>query len=79
MNNILGTPFYMAPEIFNAHKYDEKCDVWSIGIIMYVMLTGRPPFWGDSDMEIITQVKKGVYPKASMNLVITNTCIYSFE
>ena len=40
MNTILGTPYYMAPEIFNQKKYDEKCDVWSIGVIMYVMLTG---------------------------------------
>ena len=64
MNNVLGTPFYMAPEIFMQAKYDEKCDIWSIGVIMFMMLTGKPPFYGNSDAKIIKRVKKGVYPKS---------------
>jgi len=42
----LGTALYMAPEIINAQKYDEKVDIWSIGIITYMLLTGRTPYGG---------------------------------
>lgn len=53
----------MAPEIING-DYDFKCDVWSMGVIMYILLTGTPPFNGKNDNEIIDKVKLGTY---SMN------------
>ena len=53
MHNILGTPYYMAPEIFAKSGYNEKCDIWSVGVIMYILLTGRPPFYGKTDIDII--------------------------
>lgn len=46
MSKILGTPFYMAPELFNRKKYNEKCDMWAVGVIMFILLTGMPPFKG---------------------------------
>ena len=46
----------MAPEVING-KYDEKCDMWSIGVMLYIMLCGSPPFNG-SDDQIINKVKK---------------------
>ena len=40
----LGTALYMAPEIIKAQKYNEKADIWSIGVIAYMLLTGRVPY-----------------------------------
>ena len=59
-NKYVGSSYYMAPEIIR-RKYDEKCDLWSIGVILYILLTGRPPFDGNDDDEILENVKKGVY------------------
>jgi len=49
MNTMIGTPYYMAPEILKKQRYGEKCDVWSLGVILYCLLTGKPPFGGESD------------------------------
>jgi len=40
----LGTPDYIAPEVLNQNNYNHKCDIWSIGIITYVLLTNETPF-----------------------------------
>ena len=44
-----GTPIYMAPEIWSGKAYDNKVDVWSLGVIMYYMLSGTHPFMGDTE------------------------------
>lgn len=56
----IGTPYYIAPEILKGH-YDKKCDLWSIGVILYILLTGYPPFNGEGNKKILDKVSKGVY------------------
>jgi len=57
MHTILGTPYYIAPEVLKGN-YDEKCDIWSIGALTYIMLSGEPPFKGKSNNEIFIKIIK---------------------
>ena len=57
---IIGTSYYIAPEVLE-RNYDELCDIWSLGAILYIMLTGVPPFNGATDEEIYAKVKTGRY------------------
>jgi len=70
MSKISGTPYYIAPEVL-FEKYDEKCDVWSCGIIMYILLCGYPPFNGENDSEILAKIKLGkfVFPEEEWDAV----------
>ena len=57
---IVGTTLYIAPEVLENY-YDEKCDLWSCGVIMYMMLSGLPPFKGNNDDEITENIKNVNY------------------
>jgi calcium-dependent protein kinase len=48
MNGAVGTLYYMAPEVILG-SYNEKCDVWSCGVILYIMLSGNPPFYAKNE------------------------------
>ena len=55
-----GTTYYLAPEVLQKN-YDLRADMWSCGVILYIMLTGRPPFNADNDLEIMRMIKIGNY------------------
>lgn len=60
MHQQYGTPYYIAPEVLGG-TYNEKCDLWSIGVMLYIMLSGRPPFNGATEDQIIQKVRQGTW------------------
>ena len=61
-NKLAGTPYYIAPEVLEKN-YNEKCDMWSLGVIMYLLLVGKFPFTGKSREEIFENIKENDYDK----------------
>ncbi|KAL4486032.1 hypothetical protein ABPG72_003966 [Tetrahymena utriculariae] len=56
MSTRAGTPYYISPEVLEG-KYDEGCDIWSLGVILFILLSGVPPFYGPNDSAILEMVK----------------------
>jgi serine/threonine protein kinase len=54
-----GTIGYIAPEVIAAHQYSEAADVFSAGVILFILLVGYPPFYGDSEVEILLKIARG--------------------
>mmetsp|Transcript_9846 Transcript_9846/g.20974 ORF Transcript_9846/g.20974 Transcript_9846/m.20974 type:complete len:338 (+) Transcript_9846:130-1143(+) len=58
MSTPVGTAYYMSPELLKG-EYDISCDNWSVGIVAYILLSGYPPFNGDTDPDIFAAIKRG--------------------
>lgn len=56
-----GTPGYVAPEILEGTKYDTKADMWSLGVIVYILLGGYPPFIEQNQRDLFRKIRKGQY------------------
>jgi calcium/calmodulin-dependent protein kinase I len=61
MQTACGTPGYVAPEVLKAAGYDKEVDMWSIGVITYILLCGFPPFYNDQLPELFEQIMKADY------------------
>lgn len=55
-DTLCGSPLYMAPEIIQNKKYDAKADLWSVGTILYQLVTGRPPFNGNTQFQLFRNI-----------------------
>lgn len=60
MKSRAGTPYYISPEVLTGN-YDVSCDMWSAGCMLYILLCGYPPFYGDDNQEILAMVQKGQF------------------
>ncbi|OMJ66944.1 hypothetical protein SteCoe_36044 [Stentor coeruleus] len=60
LSSLTGTAYYIAPEVIMG-SYDCKCDVWSCGVILYIMLCGYPPFRGSNDKAVLAQITRGYF------------------
>jgi len=60
ITQMVGTPYYIAPEVIKK-SYNEKCDLWSAGVIMYIILSGQPPFGGRNEKQIMDNVQNGKF------------------
>ena len=66
----VGNMYYMAPEVINK-SYNNKCDLWSCGVVLYILLSGRPPFDGEKEIDVFKRITSGKYDLTSPPF---NTC-----
>jgi calcium-dependent protein kinase len=60
MHTIAGTPYFISPEVLNGN-YGKECDIWSLGVILYLMITGCYPFDGDNRTVVFDKIQKGQF------------------
>lgn len=69
LDTVCGTPDYIAPEVCSLmgipkkerKQYTEKCDIWSAGVIVFILLAGYPPFYDDNQKKLFSKIKKGKF------------------
>lgn len=55
MHTIAGTPYFIAPEVLNG-DYGKECDIWSLGVVLYMLISGRYPFEGSGRSELFLKI-----------------------
>ena len=60
LSRAVGSSYFMAPEVLEG-SYTEACDLWSLGVIVYILLSGAPPFYGENDEAIKASIARGTY------------------
>ena len=68
---VVGSSYYIAPEVLKK-QYNEKCDTWSAGVILYMLICGRAPFDGADDEEIIANIRRGTFNHKHKKLVASS-------
>lgn len=71
-DTLCGSPLYMAPEIIQNQKYDAKADLWSVGAILFQLVTGRPPYGGNSQIELFQNILSSTelqFPQAALQVL----------
>jgi len=77
-DTLCGSPIYMAPEILQHKKYDAKVDLWSIGVILYEMLSAEPPFMASNHIQLLKTIETTKF-KFQKNIIISADCINIIE
>ena len=67
-NTVIGTPLYLAPEICKEKPYNEKSDIWSIGCLLYELLTYSMPFDAPNYVGLCKKIEKGIYNPLKDNI-----------
>ena len=68
LSHLCGTPYYTAPEVIKDKKYNHQCDMWSVGVILYVMVFGYPPFYVDPE-KYGNKERKAIYEKIKRGFI----------
>ena len=58
MKTIAGTPYFISPDVLNG-EYGKECDIWSLGVVFYMMMTGKYPFDGSNRADVFNKIKAG--------------------
>jgi len=61
LNTYCGTLNFMAPEVIEGKEYDLSCDLWSLGVIAFFILSGKPPFFGQDDVDLVRKIASNNY------------------